>query len=463
MTSTRLSRMRAFWLRPRSSPLDDWIGVVAWLLSRSVMAYVFAVQTRFIRADVVYYFTSIDGSAITSRDDLAHSLVEYPVPVVWIMQLLRTLSGPSEDVYVFLFALCLVALDALCCWLLWTRISRLSSVLWMLFIFLIGPLVWFRIDLIPAVCVLLALKELGRRPRFAGAAIAVGAATKLWPALLIVPMLGWHPAGRRRGIGFLATGLVIGGASLFTEGFARSASPLTWQSARGLQVESIWATPLMIARLGSGGDDWTVRLSQYNAYEIFGPSVDAWTSAATVAMVVLIVLVAVLGWLIVLGGLGLPGHSLRLAGADGRRRDRELAITLSTLAIVCGVIVANKTFSPQYMIWLAGPFAMLIATQLRSKDRRHAMIMLVLGLVAAALTQFVFPLNYAALVQSTDPGAVVTVVLAIRNLIMVVLTVYASTLALRAAWRVGLARREPGVIHEPGLAVRAPGSLEVAS
>lgn len=463
MTADRAGSRRVVRLRPRSAPLDSWVGVAAWLLSRSFMTYVFVVQARFIRGDVVYYFTSIGDSALASPDDLAHSLVEYPVPVVWIMQVLRWVAGPSQDVYVFLFALCLVGLDALCSWLLWTRVSRLSGLLWMLFIFLIGPLVWFRIDLIPAVCVLLALLLLERRPRLAGAAIALGAATKLWPALLIVPMLGLHRTGRRRGLGFLVTGLAIGLTSLVSEGFVRSASPLTWQSARGLQVESIWAAPLMLARLGTDGGNWVVRLSQYNAYEVFGPSVDTWTSVAGAAMVMLILLVAVLGWLIALGGVGLPGHSLRIAGADVRRHDRELAITLATLAIVCGVIVANKTFSPQYMIWLAGPFAVLIATQLRSSDRRHAAIMLVLGLVAAGLTQFEFPLNYAALVRSTDPGVAVTVVLAARNLLMVVLTIHSSTLALRAAWRVGLVHRGSEASTSAGAAPEQLEALEVPS
>ena len=459
MSSLRWPSLR---LRPRTDPLQDWVGVVCWLLSRSVMTYVFVVQTSFVRADVLYYFTSIDHTSMTSPDDLAHALVEYPVPVVWIMQMLRAVSGPSKDVYVFLFALCLAVLDALCSWMLWTRVSRLSSLLWMAFIFLIGPLAWFRIDLIPAVCVLIALRELERRPRIAGAAIALGAATKLWPALLIVPMLGLpilcsrqgegpglpgnraglpglpgNRAGLRRGAGFLAFGLAAGLSSLVTEGLTRSASPLTWQSGRGLQVESIWATPVMLARLGQSGDQWEVRLSRYNAYEIFGPHVEALTGLASAAMVALIALVAVLGWLIVLGGVGLPRHSLRMAGAERRRRDRTLAITLSTLAIVAGVIVANKTFSPQYMIWLAGPFAVLIATQLRSKDRHHAAVMLVLGLVAAALTQLEFPLNYAALVRPHDPGIGVTLILAIRNGLMVVLAVYSSVLAVRAAWRVG--------------------------
>ncbi|MFT8394563.1 glycosyltransferase 87 family protein [Propionibacterium sp.] len=446
MTVLVWARLRRWWSRPRVKPLDDWLGLVAWMVSRSLMVYVFVTQTRFISDDVQYYFTSIDSDVWTATGDLSHSLVEYPVPVVWIMQAVRLVSGPSENVYVFTFALLLAAMDVTCCWVLWTRVSRLSSGLWMLFTFLIGPLVWFRIDLIPAVCVLVALKELERRPRLAGGAIALGAATKLWPALLIVPMLGLHRTGRRRGLGFLVTGLAIGLASLATEGFVRSASPLTWQSARGLQVESVWATGLMLARLGPHGHDWVVHLSRFNAYEIYGPGTGAWTTAANVSMIVLIVLVVVLGWFIGLGGIGLPRHTLAAAGAHSGRRDRELAITLSTLAIVCGVIIANKTFSPQYMIWLTGPFAVLIAAQLRSEDRRHAIIMLVLGLVAAGLTQFEFPLNYSGLVQTATPGITVTVVLAVRNVLMVVLTVYASVLALRASWRVGLVHHRDVVV-----------------
>ena len=78
-----------------------------------------------------------------------------------------------------------------------------------------------------------------------------------------------------RGFGLAALSLVTGGAS-------RLFSPLTWQSGRGLQIESVWATPLMVARAFDPAR-WTVRYSTFQAYEVFGPGVSALLVVSTAA------------------------------------------------------------------------------------------------------------------------------------------------------------------------------------
>ena len=57
-------------------------------------------------------------------------------------------------------------------------------------------------------------------------------------------------------------------------GWTRSISPVTWQSDRGLQIESIVATVPMIRHAFISPDLFHTELSQYNAWEIFGPGVD---------------------------------------------------------------------------------------------------------------------------------------------------------------------------------------------
>ena len=103
------------------------------------------------------------------------------------------------------------------------------------------------------------------------ASIAFGAALKLWPALLVLPLLGVGRRGTRVAAGFGITGGGLALASLLIGGWERLVSPLTWQSNRGLQIESVPATPLMWLRAASEGRGWTVGLSRYNAYEISGP------------------------------------------------------------------------------------------------------------------------------------------------------------------------------------------------
>lgn len=85
---------------PRVRP-NGWWAVVAWIVSRSLMACLFINLGSYLRSDVIYYFTSVQGA---SPMHLAGVLSEYPVPIVWLIQLLAAISGPSADVFVFVFA-----------------------------------------------------------------------------------------------------------------------------------------------------------------------------------------------------------------------------------------------------------------------------------------------------------------------------------------------------------------------
>ena len=93
-----------------------------------------------------------------------------------------------------------------------------------------------------------ALLAARRRPGLTGALTGLGAAIKLWPALLIAAFLSYRPDRKPAGIAFVVVGFGLAAVSLLAGGWARLVSPLTWQSGRGLQIESIWATPLMVAR-----------------------------------------------------------------------------------------------------------------------------------------------------------------------------------------------------------------------
>ena len=72
---------------------------------------------------------------------------------------------------------------------------------WLLFVLLIGPLSYLRFDVLPAVLAGGALLAARRRPWVTGALTGLGAAIKLWPALLIAAFLRLPtgPAGRRHG------------------------------------------------------------------------------------------------------------------------------------------------------------------------------------------------------------------------------------------------------------------------
>ncbi len=402
---------------------------IVWIFSRGLMFWVWWTRSRFISQDVAYYFSQLTGNPPES------ALAEYPTPVVWLLALIRLVSADKQALFLTLFALTMFSLDAAATVVLY-RCSRWAALYWAVFTFNLGALIWFRIDLIPAVAVMLALIWLSSRPIASGVAIAVGAATKLWPTLLIVPLLGRLPEARQRGTGFVLAGVALGAASLLLAGWRRSVSPLTWQSDRGLQIESIAATWPMIRHTGAAGGGYRVWLSTHNAWEITGPGVAGWLRFSDVLMVSVVLLTLLLGWLIALGGAGLPAHTLAQANDPLRADARNQAMVTAVVAIICAMMVANRTFSPQYMIWLSGPLGMLVSMHQARPDLRHSLCLGLLGLGVAALTQQVFPLNYGALLSNPgDPAT--TALLTIRNLLMVLLAVWSGARAIQLGLRVG--------------------------
>src|SRR5699024_11518737 len=95
---------------------------------------------------------------------------------------------------------------------------------------------------------------------------------------------------------------------------------------------------------------------------------------------------------------------------------------LLVMAIVLVMIITNKTFSPQYVVWLGGPAAYLLLHCGRTGPRARTSVALVWTVLAAALlTQFVYPVFYPPLYG--DPGhlGLATALLAVRNLLLCML------------------------------------------
>lgn len=382
---------------------------LVWTGLRLTMLALFLGKELSAKGDVSYYFTKISR---LSEVGLSATLVEYPTPVVWLLQLPQLLGGHTEGSYWVLFMVLMAVLDAgLTAWLWWRgrRTGSLAALYWMLFTFLIGPLTYLRFDIVPAVLAAAALLLLTRLPAVSGALVALGASIKLWPALLVAGLLGERDRRAAVWWGFGVTGVALVAASVLAGGWGRLFSPLTWQGERGLQIESVWATPTMVNVLAHPGR-YSIYISRYQAYEIYGPGVSAMLVVASVATVVgglAIIALAVRAW-------RSPGHDLRTSATV-------------MIAIIAVMIVTNKTFSPQYLVWLGGPLSVLLLARGTRPWWPRERTLLVLGLVLALLTHLVYPLFYSW-VTGAGPGAgraTMTLVLAARNVGMLVFTVMA--------------------------------------
>lgn len=404
--------------------------LLVWSLARLGVFLTWGLVAPETQGDVVYYYRQIDhmllaGPEVTMR--------EYPTPVLWLLALPWYVGFGSQRGYVVAFVILMLVLDAAFTWTLWRRGGRLRAhavLFWTFFVAFIGPTIYLRFDLITSVLAGWSLLLLLRRQWLGSGALAgVGAAIKLWPALLW-PALGGGSARHRiwASVGFWGTGTALALASLLWAGWDRLVSPLGWQSGRGLQVESIWASvPMLLRALGIG--DYAVTISRYQAFEIYGTGVAVWTAAASIATVI-----------------GLLGLVVAYLIWWRRGHGTAMEATALMLLVILVMIVTNKTFSPQYMIWLGGPAAaacamlgMRSAESPRYRADLRRLWLICLGILAATiLTGIVFPIGYDPLVRDTWQAGwlrlPVTIVLVARNVLVCAL------LAGVARWVAGFVR-----------------------
>ena len=407
--------------------------VIGWLITRLLMLVILASFESFVVGDVYYYHRKINALFSAGLD---RTLYEYPTPVVWILWLPYGASLGNRVGYLVAFIIFMLALDALFTYALWRSAGRRHDTaidFWLIFVPLIGPLSYLRFDMLPAVLAGGALLAARRKPWVTGALTGLGAAIKLWPALLIGAFMSYRADRRPAGIAFVVVGFGLALISLIFGGWLRLISPLTWQSDRGLQVESIWATPLMLARAVKP-DYWTVDMSRYQAYEIFGSGVEAWVMISNIATLFGLALIILL--------------TIRAFRYDG---STPVAIGFVIVAIVAIMTITNKTLSPQYLLWLGGPMAALLAFRPQALPGEQPAINRMAGqlLILALLTQLVYPLLYDSYLglQGHVMIIIATIVTAIRNLALVAFTVEACWLAWRtlgvaASDRSALTRRD---------------------
>lgn len=400
-------------------------------------------SATFVANDVSYYGAHL--WRMLERGEVV--MTEYPMPAVWLLLAIYTLGGGWETWFGW-FAGTMLVLDALVAISLYRRSTTSACLFWILFTAANGAIVWFRFDLIPAALVAWACVWITTRPRLAGAMVGMGAAVKLWPALLALPLMTPRPVPGSKAFsrltGFVIAGVGLGVVSLIAVGWSRSASPLTWQGERGLQIESVPATPLMFLRTFTDNPNWPLALSEYNAIELLQPTaeqpeigagVSFLLGVSTVLTVCSFILTAVLTW--------------RLARAF-RSDSPQLveAMILVVLAIVLATIVANKTLSPQYILWLGGPVAALILARTSDWLIRPTRVLAVLTVLLGAMTQYTYPWGTYGIMGMPNGWGLETSVLILRNSLVVALAVWVGLLAWKATAVTTQAQAIPDVPSE---------------
>lgn len=415
MAAAQPGRLLALRYRITGFPGSEWAQdgrhlFWVWIGARLSVFGVWLLIAPSTQGDVIYYWSKIDQLSALGPEQ---TLVEYPTPVIWLLYLPYLLGFGTKIGYVIAFVACMLALDVGFSWSMWRNGGRLRShalLFWTVFLALVGPTAYLRFDLIPAVLSGWALVSLTKQKYWlAGGFIGAGAATKLWPALMWPALCLDKKSAWRSTVGVFGFGGLLAVLSLLWAGWDRLLSPLTWQTGRHLQVESIWASLPMLARVVVGDQYW-VGISTFQAFEIWGPGVSILVALASLSSAVGYlgaVVIYILWW-------RLP-----------RRRLVESAALM--LLVVLIIIITNKTFSPQYIMWLGGPLAAGFAvvsfdqtgqerSRIHALDQRRLARMGWAVLALTGLTQIVYPIGYGPLVQGTLGMTAVTLVLVVRNI-----------------------------------------------
>jgi hypothetical protein len=293
---------------------------------------------------------------------------------------------------------------------------------WLAFVLLLGPVAVGRLDAVVAPVVVVALTVALRHPAVASALLTAGAWIKVAPGALLLPLvLVLRRPWRDLVLPAAATCAVVVAAVAAGGGLGHLTSFLTEQGERGLQLESVAATPWVLAGLGSP-EVRVVLNDAITTWEIAGPGTAAVAGALGLVLpLALAAVTALLTWVRVRGGDGLDTAGFLARGA---------------LLVAVTLILANKVGSPQFVGWLAGPVVVGLARP-GAAGLRAWRLPALLVLVIAALTQLVFPVAYDAItLQQTWPS----LVLAARNVLLVVLAVVLARDLLRTGRAAGRSR-----------------------
>jgi hypothetical protein len=230
-----------------------------------------------------------------------------------------------------------------------------------------------------------------------GVLIGVATAIKVWP---VTALTGVPPGQWRRSVA--ASVAVV--AAVWAVFPTQMASFLAHQYTRGIEIESVAATPFMVWRLAG----WPGRIVfSFGSWQLSGAYAGLAEDAAKIGLVLA-------AGLVVAWWLGLVA---------GRIRWRPEFATDAPLAATLLFLLASQVLSPQYMLWAIGLAAACLAT---GRTAQRPATMAVLG--AAGLTQLNFPFGWGSLVSGS---AVLTAVLVARNVLLVVATVLAARAVAR--------------------------------
>ena len=240
---------------------------------------------------------------------------------------------------------------------------------WVLWPIVMGPLTLTRFDVVPTFFALLALIALSNknvRPYLSGLLISIGALVKLWPMLLLFI----YPKAvlRKVSASFISTTILfLLFMSTWSVGFTNF---LNNQSSRGLQVESIAASPFVLAKFLGKNVEYPF---QYGSLEVNAQFATQVAFLLNLMTIIVFAIILLLNYQNKLNYLNLV--------------DKALVIVMISISL-------SRVFSPQFWVWIGG----LAALALINKETKLKKVIILLTF-SAFLTQLIYPGQYIQLLS----------------------------------------------------------------
>jgi hypothetical protein len=398
-----------------------WFLLAAFLVTRLVAVYLadhpdeYGTPNTRIVGDVQIYEGWANQIIDEGRAPYSEVAIEYPPAVIPVA--LAPKVGP-DDSYRLLFVLLMLAIDAAglagLIALARRRGSMLGPWLWVAGVVLVGPILYLRLDLIPAVATIWAFERISAgSPGAAGGWLGLGVAAKIYPGLLL-PIVA---LSARRKLAVVAGAVVV--VLAVAAPFVRSLEPLFsnvlgYHADRGLQIESTWGSSLLLA--GHFGYDAAIEYT-FGAFHVASALSPGLNNVADVLS--LLALAA--------------GVAFAIKAAPREDDSAGAEISFATLA---SILAVGTVFSPQFMVWLLA-LAAVVACSNGSALSVPAVALLPL----CALTQLIYPFNYDALIFREDGELITQLLILARN--AGVLAIGVASFAI--LWR-GQPRGTPAIV-----------------
>jgi hypothetical protein len=242
---------------------------------------------------------------------------------------------------------------------------------WLLLLPMLADFPVLRFDLVPTVTVMVALLVLDRRPLWFGVVVGIGFMVKLWPIVALLAQ--WNRRRMATAIGGVlgVTVLSFVAAAAF---FGDQSGFWSNQSTRGLQVESVGATPWQLRQMITGR---TVKLAQRNGtLEVPGHLADSIVRALHYGTFAAILLVLV--WFLARDRLI---HTFDRQDLTSIALGRDAAFAATLLALS-----TNPVLSPQFLMWTIGLAAITLGSP-ESRLKRPGVLVAIVVILTFGLYQ----------------------------------------------------------------------------